>query len=859
MKRFVLLLLSIAVLVPDVFSNGMPLGPQRVLPEGAEMRISNGNITDYVFSPDSSQLAVVCSYSGIWIYHGQTGDELALLTGHTDTITAIKYSPDGKTIAAGSLDRTVRLWNARTFEHRATLDGHLGNTNVLAFSPDSKHLATGASHQVLSERIRQRFGDVIVGPNVEESQSEKGPDGRVRLWDVATGELVKTMLTTDDGWINRLVYASDDISLICVSTDGIYRIWNTKTGQDKKFDTNYPAGNLTFSQDGARFVQRMKDKTILCNADTGAEVATLETESDNRFLIVQFSKNSETLLAFHRDWTEIRVIDTRTGQLRSSIPISPPIHQSISIPSTMSADGNRLAIQEYQRKKYIDIWNTQTGTSALKLPIQARVYSFRFSPNGRTLAMHGTIRGKNGIEYGLQIRLWHIPANTETGSIVYRGLHRQDDRGPFVAYGKGGILACGINGSDILLFDAKSGKFMSTLKGHTDGVNTVSFSSDGSMLASASHDGTVRLWDTRTNRHVGTIAMKSQIERIVPQVQSVAFSVDGLKLVSVNSLDHTDKLGIKLWRVDTEELEWTLEGHPNRVSAIAISPDGTTLASSGLNRGPAIQLWDIRAGKLKDTYIGHTNIVSALAYSPNGLLLASGGGGSNDKSVQVWHTTTGENHVLHDDVHTSPVLSLTFSQDSRFLASGGGNNVEVWDVGFRQHQATLKGHRQPISSLAFIGDGRLASASADETIVLWKSVPQVEEIVIFSITPSSVVSPEIGKQQVFKVQISDGEKVAAYRFTLQYDATALRYISATNGEYLPDDAIFLKPVLEKGQITLVSTALTGDVSGDGMLATVTFEVIDTKNSKVSLRNASISDREGNRIRPTVKSGKVEAK
>lgn len=869
MKRYLLLLLSVLVLVPDVFANGMiPSGPQRVLPEGAEMRISNRNISQYVFSPDSSQLAVICTYSGIWIYDGRTGAELALLTGHTDSITTIAYSPDGKTIATGSLDRTVRLWDAKTYKLHARLEGHLGNTNVLAFSPDSKQLATGASHQVLSERIRHRMGDVIVGPNVEESYSEKGPDGRVRLWDVATGELIKTILITNDGWVNKLVYASDDVSLICVSTDGIYRIWNTETGQDKKFDTNYTHGNLTFSPDGTRFVQTLKEKTILCDADTGAEVATLESGPDSRFVDVEFSQNGETLMVSQRDWNEIRLLDARTGQLRSSIPVSHPIHQSDSMSTrAMSADGNRLVIQEYQIKKYIEIWNTQTGTSALKLPIQARVHSFRFSTDGRTLALMGSIRSKQGIQYGLQIRLWNIPANTETGSIVYAGLQRHADRGPFVAYGKGGILACGISESDILLFDAKSGKFLSTLKGHTNAVNTVSFSSDGTMLASASNDGTVRLWDTRTNRHVGTLDVKSNFNRRVPEIYSVAFSIDGLKLASVNPLDQIEKQGIQLWSVDTEELEWTLEGQSKGVIAIAISSDGTTLASNGLKGGPAIHLWDIRTGKLKDTYRGHSNIVGALAYSPNGLLLASGGGsGYNDKSVQIWNATTGENHVLHDDLHTGSVHSLAFSQDGRFLASAGGNNIsvdgntiEVWDVGFRQHVTTLKGHRQPISSLVFIGDGRLASASVDGTIVLWKSVPQVEEKVIFSISPSSVVSPEIGKQLVFKIQIAGSEKVAAYQFTLHYDTSALQYISATNGNYLVEDAIFLKPVIENSQITLTSTALTGEVSGDGTLATVMFEVIGTKNSTVSLHNASLSDRAGNRIRPTVKGGKVEVK
>ena len=263
------------------------------------------------------------------------------------------------------------MWDAQTFEHCATLEGHNGDTSVLAFSPDSKQLATGASRQVLSERIRRRFGKLI-RPNVEESHSEKVVDGRVRLWEVATGELIKTSLITNDGWVNKLVYASDDVSLICVSTDGIYRIWNTETGQDKKFDTNSPQGNLTFSADGTRFVQTLKEKTILCDVDIGVEVATLESGHDSRFMDVEFSENGETVMVSHRDWNKIRFFDARTGQLRSSISVSPPVHQSFPRPIAMSANGNRLAFQEFERKKYVEIWNTQTGTSALKLPIQAR-------------------------------------------------------------------------------------------------------------------------------------------------------------------------------------------------------------------------------------------------------------------------------------------------------------------------------------------------------------------------------------------------------------------------------------------------------------------------------------------------------
>ncbi len=853
MKRFVLLLLSVVILVPEVFANGRPLGPQRVLPEEAEMRISNRDITQYVFSPDSTQLAVVCSYSGIWIYDGRTGAELALLAGHTDTITAIKYSPDGKTIATGSLDKTVRLWDAQTFEHRATLEGHLGNTNVLAFSSDSKHLATGASHQVFPERLPRR-GFVVLEPSDKESQPEKVIDGRVRLWNVATGELIKTMLTTNSGWVNRLVYASDDISLICVSTDGIYRIWNTETGKDEQFDAKNFYGARHFSPDGTRFVWESKDEKILYDASTGKELTTLEEGPNSISQSVIFSQNGETLITIGPKWSEIRVWNARTGQQHSTIPIDNDGH---FVPMALSPDGRMLSIQQDWNKEPIQIWDTKTGNTLSHLSINVRVFSLGFSPNNQTLAMMSYTRSDitHPKDIGYVIRLWDIPSKTETGTIPYMKDSGRSGQPAFVASGKDGMLACGIGDTKIWLFDGNTGKYLKTFLGHTDLVNSVAFSPDGVMLASASNDGTVRLWSTQTNLHLGTLEEQPDPAYGIRQVNAVAFSGDGLTLASVSGFRQFNRSKFHLWSVDTGKHEGTFEEHPNRVSTIAFSPDGVTLATSGSHGDTAIHLWDIRTKKLKTTYIGHANSVTALAFSPDGTLLASG-----DGTVQLWNTKTGENSSIPTERSWGGVLALVFSPDGTLLAGASGGQIDVWDVGFRQHKATLKGHGQRITSLAFTGDGNtLASASFDQTIVLWKPIATVDKNVVINITPSSVVSLEIGEQLAFKVQIVGGEKVAAFQFTLQYDTSALRYISATNGDYLSDDAIFVKPVIENGQITLTSTALTGEVSGDGTLATVTFEVVDVKTSTVSLHNASISDRGGNRIRPTVKSGKVEIK
>jgi WD40 repeat protein len=162
-----------------------------------------------------------------------------------------------------------------------------------------------------------------------------------------------------------------------------------------------------------------------------------------------------------------------------------------------------------------------------------------------------------------------------------------------------------------------------TLGGHANAVLGVSFSPDGKMLATASYDSTVKLWDTSTGTEIKTL-------RHTNQVYDVSFSPDGKMLASASG----DKT-VKLWDTSTGTEIKTLTGHTNQVFDVSFSPDGKMLASS--SKDNTVKLWDTSTGTEIKTLTGHTNSVLGVSFSPDGKMLASI---SSDNTVKLWDTST---------------------------------------------------------------------------------------------------------------------------------------------------------------------------------------------------------------------------
>lgn len=569
-------------------------------------------------------------------------------------------------------------------------------------------------------------------------------DHRIALWDLAASR-TKVVLLGADHPILYLCFSPDGTRLGAALTDQTIHVWDTVAATEVCVLRGHEAvpNQLVFSPDGERIATAGgRDRTVrLWDAATGRLSAVL-AGPETEVMQVLFSPQGDRVVSCETYPSNVlRLWNTSNGQLLGVLRG----HTNEIISIAFSSDGSRIATAAFDRT--VRLWNGHDAELLATLAgHKGWVLSAAFRSDGERVVSASQDR---------TVRVWDVTSGSEIA--VLHG-HTSACRAQYAA-DDATIVARADDGS-VRLWDAAGAERDARLSGHTSFVYDVAVHPDSRRAASASWDGTVRLWDTRTDEELFVLQYPSETV-----VTGVAFHPSGKLLATVGRDDcirfwnvdtgraagrfavtidgmtdariafsprgdllasgSTD-LGVHLWEIprqpredDSEVSEGkktVLRGHHGMVRAVVFSPDGTWLASAAGDTDTTIRIWDfVRKMQIRQLD-GHTGTIHCLATTRDGRLLASG---STDGTVRLWDTATWHSIAVLNQ--GSAAYGVAFTPDgTRLAAACADNAIRLWNVETHQAVVDLRGHDDYVHNVAFSPDGAcLLSASGDKSVRLW--------------------------------------------------------------------------------------------------------------------------------------------
>ena len=562
---------------------------------------------------------------------------------------------------------------------------------------------------------------------------------------------VEPIVLRDTTEINSLAFSPDGKLLASVGSDGAIKVWNVETGMVTKTLEKAHSGfacSVAFHPDGKHLASVGADKKVkVWDLTTRPPALAFSRPCDGSHSSLTahaaaFNPKDGRQLAAGNDG-DVTVWDWTTGQRLHTFAGRPK--QRISV--AFSRDGRRLASGNWGGS--IKLWDAQAGGEPLCTFSETHypLGGLAFDNDGGRLAT---------ASFNRCVHVW----DTTTGRLVHTHRHTTGLVLGVAFSLDGQRLASAGEDKTVRLWDATTGRDVLSLRGHTGQCGCLAFSPDGRRLASASEDKTIRVWDaTPLQGHEGQEILNLPNSN---EIWSLAVSPDGQKIASAGwsmpvkvrgtqtgqgSVEYPGHstivfcvawqpdgqriaaaggdgplFSVKVWDTQTKREVFTLPEHPGGTEfpAVAFSPVGRYLVTG--SKDGAVRVWDARNGQEVGTLGTHDREVRGVVFSRDGSHLASASGGGKVK-VWAWDLSRlGQGPEFECQARVpGAYLNVAFSPDGRYLVTGGEEyTVKIWDLQTRQELKTLLGHTGDVCAVAFSSDGRwLATAGEDTTIRIW--------------------------------------------------------------------------------------------------------------------------------------------